>query len=282
MESIYNSAKNHKEKKMFANKAAKLILFAVIVLPVLFTSACSSSTPIVVQNTQAAPAAVALAPTTPPAMPTLAPTPAPTDLPASPTVAPTVPPPTPTTPPPTPTSAPQADQMTAWCMPEGYFPVSATTDPTSMPKIAKTGSVVNGALSFQVPFSSCTFVYTFGQAKPAGTTLEIYDNNPAPWLKVPLTASSSNPNVMYAVIKHTYIINPPLWTTTYQFVVRTPDGTKVKTDPLTFHRYAPALCWNGLLPNPKTLTCQKQEDIHPWDASYPKKYYNCFDPTCIK
>ena len=262
---------------MFGNKAVKLILFVLIVLPVLFTSACGASTPAVVQNTQAAPAVAAVAPTPLPPTPTLEPT----TVPASPTVAPTVPP-TPTTPPPTSTSVPQADQLTAWCMPEGYYPASATTDPTSMPKIAKTGSMVKGALEFVVPFSSCTFVYTFGQAKPAGTDLEIYDLTPTPWLKVALTASSSNPNVMYAVIRHTYIINPPLWTTTYRFVVRTPDGTKIKEDPLTFRRYTPTPCWNGLLPNVIKLTCQKQEDIHPWDASYPKKYYNCTDPTCIK
>jgi hypothetical protein len=167
-------------------------------------------------------------------------------------------------------------------MAEGYFPDLAAADPTIMPKIAKTGSMVNGTLSFQVPFSSCTFVYTFGQAKPAGTKLQIYDMTPAPWLTVTLKSSSSNPNIMYAVVKHSYIINPPLWTTTYRFVVTAADGTKIKEDPLTFHRYAPELCWNGLLPKVNTLTCQKQEDIHPWDASYPKKYYNCTDPTCIK
>jgi len=262
---------------MSGNKTVERILFALIFLPVLFTSACAASTPAVVQNTQAAPAAAVVAPTNPPPAPTLAPT----TVPASPTVAPTIPPLSPT-PPPTPTTAPQADQLTAWCMPEGYYPVSATTDPTIKPATAKTGSLVNGALSFQVPFSSCTFVYTFGQPKPAGTALKIYDLSSAPWLTVTLKASPSNPNVMYAVLTHTYIINPPLWTTTYRFVVNTPDGTQVRQDSLTFHKYAPTLCWNGLLPNVKTLTCQKQEDIHPWDASYPKKYYNCTDPTCIK
>ncbi len=248
---------------MFANKTAKLIFLAMIILPVLFTSACSAAL-----NAQAAPFVAADTPTAAPVSPTVAPTTAPTT--------------TSTTAQATPTSSAQTDQLTAWCMPEGYFPVAAGTDPTIMPAIAKTGTVVNGTLSFQVPFSSCTFVYNFAQPKPAGTLLEVYDMTPSPWLKVTLKPSPTNPNVMYAVLRHSYIINPPLWTTTYRFVIVAPDGTKIKEDPLTFHRYAPALCWNGLLPNAKTLTCQKEQDIHPWDAAYPKKYYNCFDPTCIK
>jgi hypothetical protein len=274
---------------MFSSKAAKLILFVLIVLPVLFTSACGASTPTVVQDTQAAPAAApTLAPTSLPAVPTLAPTPlpavptlAPTPLLPSPTAAPTDLPQAPT-PPPTPASAQQADQLAAWCMPEGYFPDLAAADPTIMPKIAKTGSLVKGALSFQVPFSSCTFVYTFGQAKPAGTKLEIYDLTPAPWLTVSLKPSASNPNILYAVLRHSYIINPPLWSTTYRFVVSAPDGTKIKEDSLTFHKYTPELCWNGLQPSPTKLTCLKQQDIHPWDAGYPKKYYGCYDYSCVK
>ena len=247
---------------MFSNKAAKLILFALIVLPVLFTSACAASTPTAAPAV--APAATSVAPAEATA-PTVLPTAAPTSLPPSPTVAPTIPsPPTATTPPPTPTSVPLADQLTVWCMPVGYLPVSATTDPTSMPKNGVTGSTVNGTLSFQVPFSSCTFVYTFGQAKPAGTTLQVYDLNKAPWLKATLKAAPSNPNVMYAVLTHTYITDPPLWSTTYRFVATAPDGTQIKEDSIIFHKYAPTLCWNGLLPNVKTLTCQKQEDIHPW------------------
>ncbi|MDR3562909.1 MAG: hypothetical protein P4N59_15945, partial [Negativicutes bacterium] len=77
--------------------------------------------------------------------------------------------------------------------------------------------MVNGTLSFQVPFSSCTFVYTFGQPKPAGTTLQVFDLNTAPWLKATLTAAASNPNVMYGVLTHTYITDPPVWSTTYRF-----------------------------------------------------------------
>src|SRR5271169_6553211 len=135
---------------MFSNKAAKLILFALIVLPVLFTSACAaSSTPTAAPAATSIAPAATTAPTTAPAVPTALPT----SLPPSPTVAPTFPPPaTPTTPPPAATSAPQADQLTVWCMPAGYTPVSATSDPTSMPKGAVTGSTVNGTLSFQVPF----------------------------------------------------------------------------------------------------------------------------------
>lgn len=276
---------------MFNSKVAKLILFVLFALPVLFTSACNGglAEQVTLTPSEAATAAPAAATTAPSAVTTapsatiapVLPTAEPTAIPPSPTVEPTIPP-TPTTPPATPTSAPQADKLTAWCMPAGYFPVSATTDPTIMPTNGITGSTVKGTLSFQVPFSSCTFVYTFGQPKPAGTTLQVYDLSSTPWLTVTLKASSSNPNVMYAVLTHTYITNPPLWSTTYRFVVAAPDGTKIKEDSIIFHRYTPALCWNGLLPNVNTLTCQKQQDIHPWDASYPTKYYNCTDPTCVK
>ncbi|MDR3573112.1 MAG: hypothetical protein P4L50_04585 [Anaerolineaceae bacterium] len=262
---------------MIIQKVVKLIWFAGIVLPLVFMSACAAAAPSLAPNTLAAQAA---APTTPPVMPSDPPTALPTTVPAAPTLAPTLPP-APTTPPATPTALPQAGQLNVWCMPVGYLP-SLVADKTVMPAAAKTGTLVNGVLSFQVPFSYCTVVYTFAQAEPAGTTLQLYDLTPTPWLKVPLQVSASNPNIMYAVLRHSYIIDPPLWTTTYRFVVYTPDGTKIKEDKLTFHKYTPAVCWNGLLPNPTNLTCIKEQDIHPWDAGYPIKYYNCYNDSCVK
>ncbi len=193
------------------------------------------------------------------------------------TVAPTL---TATPPPPTDTPQPTAtpnialaqDGLSAWCLPENVL-VSAASDPLAPPSKAQIGKIENGALEIRnMPFSVCIFLYTFNQPAPSGLKLEIYDlNQKTPWWKADLTPVSSKPTTVYVRLRHTYIINPPLWNVGYEFVLRDASGTELHRDRVNLHRWITGLCWQGTYPDPYTLYCPLQQDLHPWDPGYGKK-----------
>ncbi|MEA4906704.1 MAG: hypothetical protein VB089_03735 [Anaerolineaceae bacterium] len=158
------------------------------------------------------------------------------------------------------------DGFADWCYPQG--PISAS-DPWVMAAEGVPARDVYGVTSLITPATSCTFVFTFNQAMPEGTTLEVYDNNPAPWINVPLTPAGEDEAVGYTTLLNPYIIDPPFWQISYQFILRDPQGNQVWQNQVTFDRgYRPELCWDGTLPDPLTMRCWWEKELHPWDPEY--------------
>jgi hypothetical protein len=209
-------------------------------------------------ETQAAPAAPTLPPTftpTPLSSPTSAP-----EATATPTPAPTQPP----------ALAPAAENgLAAWCLPEGYA-LSYASDPFAPPADARIGAIEKGALEIHnLPVSACVIIYTFNQPAPAGLKLQIFDQlNKQPWWTADLLPVKDKPESVAAVLRHTYIVAPPVWGVSYTFAVVDAAGKEVRRDPVNLHRWTPKLCWNGQPPNVLTLRCPLPQDLHPWDPSY--------------
>jgi len=159
--------------------------------------------------------------------------------------------------------------LSAWCLPENE-PLSLTEDPASPPASARRGEIVGGALEIRnLPVSACVFVYTFNQPPPDDLKLEIYEHNQkTPWWTAALQPAAGTLNAAAAVLRHTYIIAPPLWDVSFEFAVRDSAGNELRRDTVNLHRWTPELCWNGRYPNPITLRCPLPLDLHPWDAGY--------------
>jgi hypothetical protein len=231
--------------------------FAFIVLGVLIltVSACSSPAAAPAAEDTAAPAATAELPTATasPQPPTATPAPTATQAPTA-----------------TPSATPVTPSFSAWCLPkEVLVPAGSMEQPWLMPEGALAATEVDGNLQLTVPDRFCTVVYTFSQPLPTGAMLKIYDNNAVSWLEAELKPVEGDPNSAYAVLDHSYIVDPPYWQISYRFAVQSPDGQELRSDTLVFDKgWRPDLCWNGALPNPVTLRCIKQEDLHPWDIGY--------------
>jgi len=154
-----------------------------------------------------------------------------------------------------------AEGLTAWCLPKlGYIPPEWKGEPYIMPDNAQEPALVDEALDFTFPFISCTFVYTTEGPFPKDAELEVYDlANKDPWLKSKLEPVPDDPNSAYVVLKHAYIVEPPLWFIQYKFVVRGPDGKFLKSDLVNIHKWRPTLCWDGSLPDPITEYCPSED-----------------------
>ncbi len=264
----------------YKSKWPFVLILAVLVLSVSLT-ACAQATPAQPQAAQPkAPApTAALAQQATAALPPTATATAPAEAAAAATntAAPTF---TATPLPPTATPQPSAtpnlalaqDGLSAWCLPQNVL-VSAASDPLAPPAKAQIGKIENGALEIRnMPWSACVFLYTFNQPAPSGLTLEIYDlNQKTPWWKADLTPISSKPTTVYTLLRHTYIIDPPLWNVGYEFAVRDANGTELHRDRVNLHRWVTGLCWQGTYPDVRTLYCPPQQDLHPWDPGYGKK-----------
>lgn len=211
-------------------------------------------------------AGCASAPATAPA-PTQTPPPPPTD-----TVAPPLTPTAIVLPSDTPTEVPTAttvptdtatpvpplavaqDGVTAWCVSfKDPNPLGGTPDAPSYARMAK---VVNGVLNLNVSRGSCTFVFTFNQALPAGTELQALDaSGDKAWTKAALAPVSSNPKQGFATLNHPMLNNPSYWQITYPFDLVASDGSILwKSNVLVFKTF-PGLCWEGSTPDPVTLFC---------------------------
>jgi hypothetical protein len=161
--------------------------------------------------------------------------------------------------------------ISGWCLPENVL-ISAGSDPLNPPAVAQIGKIIDSALEIRnMPFSLCNFMYLYNQPAPTGLKLEIYDiNQKKPWWTTELMPVNGNPNMVYAPLRHTYIVNPPLWNIGYEFVVRDTTGNELNHNRVNLHRWATGLCWQGTLPDPVTLYCPLQQDLHPWDPGYGK------------
>lgn len=242
---------------------------------ILVVSACSpAAAPVLPSATAALPATSAPEATaTQPPLPTATATQ--TTAPTAPTLTSTPLPPTET---PLPSTTPTIDPaalkpgISAWCLPAEVL-VSAASDPLKPPERANMGVMENGALEIKnMPFSVCVFLYTFTQAAPEGLKLEVYEmNQKTPWLKADLKPVEGKADTVYTHLRHSYIIDPPLWNIGYEFVVRDAAGAEIQRDTVNLHRWATGMCWQGTYPDPVTLYCPLQQDLHPWDPGYGKK-----------
>lgn len=258
----------------FTVSTIRLLLALLIVIS---SAACASTTtPAVTAPTepaasapQADPATHTPAPTaTQAAEPTTAPTA--TDQPPTATVVPTATD--------TPTEAPMAEPtpgvigasgLSAWCLPEEVS-VTALQKPLEPPQTARIGEMVEGALEIRnLPVSACVFNYTFDQPAQEGLKLQVYEQRAkSPWLTADLLPVEGHPEMVMAILRHTYIVAPPLWNVSYTFTVVDSAGQELRRDAVNLHRWTPTLCWNGQPPNPITLRCPLAQDLHPWDPSY--------------
>ena len=175
--------------------------------------------------------------------------------------------------PPTATAAPTlgfADTaISGWCVPPDAL-LPDTADPTTTSAGAKVGKL-NGS-TFEInnlPSNGCVFMYTFNQPAPQGLKLAVYDLlQKKPWLEADLKPVPGQPNSAAVVLRHSYIIAPPLWKVSYRFAVSDTSGKELRTDQVALNRWTPRVCWNGQPPNVYTLRCPLAQDLHPWDPSY--------------
>ena len=203
------------------------------------------------------PAAEAATQTPPPPTDTVAPPPTPTD-----TVVPSNTPteiPTATTVPtdtatPVPPLAVVQDGVTAWCVSfRDPYPMGGAEEAPTYARMAK---VVNGKLNLNVSRGSCTFVFAFNQAVPAGAELQVLNaNGSTAWTKAPLKPVSSDPKRGFAVLTHEMLNNPNYWQVTYPFALLASDGTVLWKDDVVLYKTFPGLCWEGSTPDPITLFC---------------------------
>jgi hypothetical protein len=170
---------------------------------------------------------------------------------------------------PAPTFGPTGKGVSAWCLPENAD-LGPTTDPAHPPAAAKIAEWTGTALEVRnLPSNGCVFIYTFNQPAPADLTLQISDlSGGASFLSAALVPVPGDPNSVYAVLRHTWIITPPVWDVGFTFVVTAAGGAALRSDPVNLHRWSPQLCWNLRKPNPQTLRCPLPQDQHPWDPWY--------------
>lgn len=245
------------------NPTPSLIRCLVLVL-VLTLTACAAPTAAIVPT--AAPATDLPATVAPSATPQPSATAQPTAT-AEPSATPA--PPTATATPQPTFGAAEDGGLTAFCLPEDSV-LAQMTDVLNPPDYAVYGEVVDGALEVNnLPALACTFLYSFNSPVPEGLTLEAYElNATSPWLTAALEPVAGDPNTAAAILRHTYIVAPPLWNVSFEFAVKDAQGSELRRDPVNLHRWVPALCFNGQPPDINTLRCPLWQDLHPWDAGY--------------
>ena len=155
---------------------------------------------------------------------------------------------------PAPPLAVAQDGVTAWCVSfRDPNPLGGTPDAPSYARMAK---VVKGVLNLNVSRGSCTFVFTFNRAVPAGVVLQVLNvNGGKAWTVAALAPVSSNPRQGFATLTHPTLNNPNYWQITYPFALVASDGSILwKSNVLLFKTF-PGLCWEGSTPDPVTLFC---------------------------
>ena len=164
-------------------------------------------------------------------------------------------------------SKPLPDGMDIWCLPGG------TVYPKDPAQITKPDNAVDAfydgiTLAIEGPASAC-FVFIPDDGVNANNTVAIYDkSNSGAWYTRQFHESQDG---LIAILKHSYIIDPPYWIVHYRMEMLDENGEVLFEAPLTYSRnWLPEPCWNGKMPNPVTYLCELQQDQHPWDAWYGK------------
>ena len=153
---------------------------------------------------------------------------------------------------PVPPLAVAQDGVTAWCVSfKDPNPLGGTAD---TPSYARMGKVVKGVLNLNVAHGTCTFVFTFNQALPAGTELQALNaSGDQAWTKAALTPVSSNPKQGFATLNHPMLNSPSYWQVTYPFDLVASDGSILWKSNVLLYKTFPGLCWEGSTPDPVTL-----------------------------
>lgn len=172
---------------------------------------------------------------------------------------------TPTIPPPE--IPPNLEGLSIWCLPQG---VSYVHDLSKLEKSEQAVEVSYTQDGFMLvgPLSAC-FLQLPAAAAADGMQVAIFDqSNSAAWYTRPLVAGTQG---WIAPLTHSYLVNPPYWSLNYRLQLQNASGETVFSAPLHYERnWLAERCWNGNLPNPITLRCPLQQDLHPWDAGYGK------------
>ncbi len=240
---------------------SKVLIFACLALLVVLPACTGAATPTAepTQLPTAAPSATLVAPTAT-VPPTETPAPTATLIPS-----PTAIPPTATS-----TPVPAEEQVTGWCIPrDKAMTVKANVDPVIMPEGAQPMGLKGGAREIITPALSCTLVFNLGQPVGEGALLHLIDRLGHPWLTADIITAPNDPNKAYAVLTHSYVTDPPAWETIYGLEAVNSAGENLWTGSLNINKgWWPEPCWDGQLPNPVTLRCHLQQDLHPWDYAY--------------
>ncbi|NPV56376.1 MAG: hypothetical protein HPY76_06880 [Anaerolineae bacterium] len=230
-----------------------ITLFALLIM-----TACSSSPAAMQADASATPIPPAATATQAPPTPEPSPTSAPTALP-SPTLEPTA------------TAVPALamlpDGLSGWCLPVGD-PTAANSTPDAKPAGAVDVVTENDQVNVIGEFSRCYFFAAFNQPLPDGVLIKFFDGG-SNFYQSAVQPLSTDPNTGWALVDHTYLVNPPAWELYFRIDVVAVDDTPFYTS--TYHvarGWEPNMCWNGTLPNPITLRCPLRQDLHPWDAGY--------------
>jgi hypothetical protein len=224
------------------------LLGLLVILVVVALSGCAAATPVA---PTAAPTALPVPTDTVAPPPTATETVVPSDTPTEVPTATTVPTDTAT---PVPPLAVAQDGIKAWCVSfKDPDPMGGTADAPSYARIAK---VVNGKLNLHVSRGSCTFVFTFNQAAPAGAELQVLNGDGAKaWTKAALAPAGSDPKLGFATLTHPMLNDPSYWSITYPFALVASDGTILWKDDVVLYKTYPGNCWEGSTPDPVTLFC---------------------------
>jgi hypothetical protein len=169
-----------------------------------------------------------------------------------------------------------------WCLPfYTAFPAAEVALTGDMPQAGQPG-VVNsetGQMEMVIQVSSCTLMFTFNRPVPQGTTLNMYDLNPSPFLSLPMTIVSEHPEKAFVNLVNPYIVDPPFWSIDYQVEIVDPNAQVVWQEPVTFKRSGIlGYCWNGTIPDPVTFKCNIPGGAHPWDPWFGGDYPTGYTP----
>lgn len=216
--------------------------FSLFLTAVMVLAACSpAQQPATTAEALAAPTNTLPPPATATPLPSATPAPSATPMPTATTVPPL---------------ALESNGFNAWCLPLDFYNPASSGAAWTMPAGARPLTENLGYTGLQVPALSCTLVFTFNQPMPKGVALEVYQGvQQSPWLTAELQAASDNPNLGYAVLDHSYVINPPFWEVLYRFALRSPDGKELWADEIRIFKALPERCWDNSLPDPVTLEC---------------------------
>lgn len=133
------------------------------------------------------------------------------------------------------------DGLSGWCMPLGYgVPDEMDYGCSGMPKNGRPGIVENGLNIMHIPGNLCTLVFTFDSPVVKGTQVEVKQlHNNQNFYAVELIPSAANPNIGYAHLLHSWVVNPPLWLVTYSVEVIDPNGATCWSGDVTFRKTQP-------------------------------------------
>ncbi len=168
------------------------------------------------------------------------------------------------------TGAPFVNAFQAWCLPEIKKEdlTSLKADGTMQPD-AKRIMLVDGKPTLIIESLYCAFTYDFGSPAPKGVKLKIHDLANYPFIDTEMTPTTNNPNIVYAVVRQPYVIDPPFWSIEYKTTVSTAEGQEVSNQAIIYKRgWIPKLCYAGEWPEPANLKCRDWGEAHPWDPWY--------------